>query len=491
MHDERGYTLLPFRFLRVPDETGDYLLVSDSGEHVFASTDQLHRLVMHELRSDEPVYSRLESRHMLAEVGRDALVFASANRLRTRLQHLRDGPALHILVATLRCDHGCPYCQVSRRVASADTTCYDMTREMASMALDRIFEANAEALTIEFQGGEPLLNPELVRFVIERAANRAAKARRSIRFVVCSTLHALTPSLLDLFRDHRVVLSTSLDGPEDLHDANRPCDGGSYRKTVAALDAARRALGSDSVSALTTLTKRSLPRITEVVDEYVRLGLHEIVLRGLSPFGFATRSARAIGYTESEFASAYRVGLEYVIELNARGTRLVEGTAALHLQKILSPFPTSYVDLRSPTGAGLGALVYNYDGGVYASDEARMLAEMGHQDFRLGDVRTPLADLLSRSGLQPLERDGVAEAQPGCNDCAFVPFCGADPIDRRASQLATQATRLASRFCQRQTAMFWTFFGLLRSATPRQMGVLLSWLRDGRGIEPSRGYVAA
>jgi hypothetical protein len=36
--------------------------------------------------------------------------------------------------------------------------------------------------------------------------------------------------------------------------------------------------------------------------------------------------------------------------------------------------PIGYVDLRSPAGAGLGALVYNYDGSVFASVEGRMLA---------------------------------------------------------------------------------------------------------------------
>ena len=40
----------------------------------------------------------------------------------------------------------------------------------------------------------------------------------------------------------------------------------------------------------------------------------------------------------------------------------------------------------SPAGIGLGALVYNYDGDVYASDEGRMLAEMGDHTFRLGNV---------------------------------------------------------------------------------------------------------
>ena len=56
------------------------------------------------------------------------------------------------------------------------------------------------------------------------------------------------------------------------------------------------------------------------------------------------------------------------------------------LQRILTPFATGYVDLQSPAGAGIGAVVYNYDGDVYASDEGRVLAEMGDTTFRLGHV---------------------------------------------------------------------------------------------------------
>lgn len=55
---------------------------------------------------------------------------------------------------------------------------------------------------------------------------------------------------------------------------------------------------------------------------------------------------------------------------------------------MLSDRPIGYVDLRSPAGIGLGALVYNYDGKVFASDEGRMLAEMGDRTFELGDLRS-------------------------------------------------------------------------------------------------------
>ena len=70
-----------------------------------------------------------------------------------------------------------------------------------------------------------------------------------------------------------------------------------------------------------------------------------------------------------------------------------------------------YVDLTSPAGIGIGALVYNYDGDVYASDEGRMLAEMGDKTFRLGNLHDDsYAELiLSDALLDPLEESFALE----------------------------------------------------------------------------------
>ena len=70
-----------------------------------------------------------------------------------------------------------------------------------------------------------------------------------------------------------------------------------------------------------------------------------------------------------------------------------------------------YVDLTSPAGIGIGALVYNYDGDVYASDEGRMLAEMGDTTFRLGNLHEDsyAEIMLSDALLDPLEESFTLE----------------------------------------------------------------------------------
>src|SRR5437763_7872959 len=78
-----------------------------------------------------------------------------ATKYRTKRSFLEGFTKLHIFVTTLRCEHSCVYCQVSRQ--TLDRKRFDMSRETADRSLDLMFRSPASHLTLEFQGGEPLL----------------------------------------------------------------------------------------------------------------------------------------------------------------------------------------------------------------------------------------------------------------------------------------------------------------------------------------------
>jgi radical SAM protein with 4Fe4S-binding SPASM domain len=155
-------------------------------------------------------------------------------------------------------------------------------------------------------------------------------------------------------------------------------------------------------------------------------------------------------YDTERWLRFYEDGLNYILELNERGLPVTEQYAAIILKKMLTNDDPGYVDLTSPSGIGIGALVYNYDGDVYASDEGRMLAEMGDTTFRLGNLnRDSYADiLLSDALLQPLE-DSFTLSVPMCGDCAFEPYCGADPVFHHATMGDFVGRKPLSAFCHR------------------------------------------
>lgn len=479
-----GYRLLPFRFTRIPG-VENVLAVNEVGEFLFIEPADFVAFVGGGLSPAHPAYADLQSKHFLAEGDPTTAVRLLAAKYRTRKSFLRGGPALHVFVVTLRCDHSCRYCQVSRRPA-ADTG-FDMGDETADRAIDLMFQSPAPALTVEFQGGEPLLAFPQIKRITEAAATRAGAEGRAISFTITTTLHQITDEILAFFQRYDFQLSTSLDGPAALHDANRPLPGrDSHPRTVAAINRIRAALGSHRISALTTLSRASLDRPEAIIDEYVRLGFPSVFMRPLSPFGFAVRADQRIGYTTAAFLDFYRQALDYILDLNRRGIRIGEAYAGYLLAHILTPFPTGYADLRSPAGAGLGAWVYNYDGGVYASDEGRMLAEMGDDAFRLGSVNDKAADLLKSPAMQMLLASGVAEALPGCSDCAFLPYCGADPVFNMALEGDPVGHRAVNAHCAKHTGLFNILFTKLAEADPFTLRIFLSWALQ-RPLGPDDG----
>ena len=468
------YSVGQFRHCRIPgiEKT---LVTNEAGEYLFLGDVEFNDFVAGRLSPARQEYLDLAAKQMLIEGAADTATRILAAKVRTKKSFLKFGPALHLFVVTLRCDHSCHYCQVSR--VTADRTKFDMSWDTAAAAVDRLFESNAPALTVEFQGGEPLLAFPVIEAAVEAIKKRNDTEKRQITFTITTTLHHLSEPILEFFRMHGFQISTSLDGPAPIHDANRPCGGSdSHARTVAGIQTARAAVGYDTVSALTTLTRRSLEAPEAIVDEYVRCGFKTIFLRPLSPYGFAAKSERKIGYDMPAFLRFYERALAYILDLNSAGVEIDEAYGRIVLSHILTPYPSGYVDLRSPTGAGFSTMVYNYDGSVYPSDEARMLAAMGDETFRLGNIHQPVAELMGSPAMALIRQAGIAEELPGCADCAFVPYCGADPVHMHATLGDVSSPPTSSPHCAKHTGIFRIFFRHLAESDPAVMQTFMRWI---------------
>lgn len=469
-----SYRLLPMRFRRLPWDDTRVFVSSIAGDWLIFDRATLERVIHKKIKSDDPLLADLEARNLVATDLERTTLAPLLSQYRTRKSYLINGPALHIFVVSLRCHHTCSYCQVSRQQTTA--TAFDLSDSNSRHAVDRLFEWPSPTLTIEFQGGEPLLHFDRIKSITESIVERNRSENRTLRFVLASTLHDVTDEQLAFMVGHGFHLSTSLDGPAWLHNANRPRpERDSYRRTVEGIERGRRVLGEDAVSALTTLTRRSLEFPHAIIDEYRKLGFHSISLRPLSPYGFAARTRERNGYSIPDFLRFYDTAIDHILKVNLSGYALEESYASLLLSQLLGPFSHGYVDLRSPTGAGFGAVVYDYDGRAYPSDEARMLAAMGDYSFALGKVDESVEAWMSSPAMQRIMAAGVAEALPTCSDCAYVPLCGADPIDHYARQGDTVGHRPTSDFCRRQIGMFDTLLRKYVLGSPQDRAVFEAW----------------
>lgn len=467
------YSLLPIRFL--PLDATRYAATNIVGEYKVLTREELYNLVNHQLPMDGTLYEDLKSKHFLIDGDSLVAVELVAAKLRTRYYQSSSLTSLFLFVVTLRCEHACPYCQVSRR--SMDKAAFDMSEETAHKAIDLVFESPSHSIKVEFQGGEPLLNFARIRFIVQEVERRNVIAGKDIAFVIATNLALIDDDILTFCQAHSIDISTSLDGPADLHNANRPRPGGdSYEKTIEGIKHVREVLGDSKLAALMTTTKASLGRERDIIDEYRRQGFNAIFLRSLSPYGFAVKTGAISGYDIDAWLEFYKRGLRYILDLNRSGEVFVEEYAAIMLRKMLTPYPQGFVDLQSPAGLGLAVLAINYDGYVYASDEARMLAEMKDYTFRLGKVgEAGLADLISSDAFIEMLESTMTEGMPLCSECGFQPYCGSDPVFHHATQNDMVGNKGASSFCKKNMQIAKHLI-LLMEDYPEDARVLRSWL---------------
>jgi uncharacterized protein len=467
-----SWELLPFQFERFSDER--ILLTNMVGEYLLVEENDLADLVGGTVGAGTSLARRLRSKHIIRLPDDDLPLELLALKTRTRYRRLQEFTGLHIFVISLRCEHSCPYCQVSRQ--SADTERFDMSDETAQRALEMVFASPSEQIKIEFQGGEPLLNFGLLRSIVERAERLNEHYERHLSFVIATNLALLDDKILDFCDAHDIYISTSLDGPRDLHNRNRPRPGGdSWERATDGIRRVRETLGAHRVSALMTTTHASLPRAREIIDCYLEQGLTDIFLRPLSPYGFAIKTKTHSAYDTESWLAFYHEGLDYILELNKTGVPVTEHYAALILKKILTNEDPGYVDLASPARIGIGALIYNYDGDVYASDEGRMLAEMGDTTFRLGNLHQDSWEeiMLSDALLDPIEQSFTLSA-PMCSECAFEPYCGSDPVFHHATMGDFLGRKPHSDFCRRNMSIFRRLINQYES-DPHARQVFLRW----------------
>jgi len=344
---------------------------------------------------------------------------------------LNRGVGLHIIVVTKRCNHLCVYCQAGR--AEFQNEKYDMNEETAKKTVDLIFQTPAKSFTIEFQGGEPLLNWKIIKFIVEYAKTKNEIFKKRLNFSLVTNLSLMTDDKYKYLIDNNINICTSLDGPKDVHNKNRPFFNkeGTYDKVVFWIEKMRKNEKENSLkrvlSALPTLTKYSLENIKEVIDEYIKHNFNVIHLRQLSFLGCSSgeENKEKFGYTAQEFIDAWIKGMDYIIEKNKEGIDIKERGAMIFLQKIIKEIDSNFLDLRSPCGAGIGQLAYFHDGNVYCCDEGRMV---GNDLFMLGNVfKSKYEDIAEADQTKTLVTASTLD-NFACDECVYKTYCGTCPV---------------------------------------------------------------
>jgi uncharacterized protein len=193
---------------------------------------------------------------------RRSAVGAAARRLR-----------LLVLQPTPFCNIDCSYCYLANRRSAAR-----MTLDTVALVCQRVFESPFldRRLTVAWHGGEPLAVPipwyqDAIALMDE---SRPSGLELTHRFQTNGLL--LTDDWARFFARTGARIGLSIDGPADLHDANRRT-----RRGLGTHDAVMRAVrllqdhGLD-FHVITVLTERSLEEPDRLFDFYVQNGIQEV-----------------------------------------------------------------------------------------------------------------------------------------------------------------------------------------------------------------------
>ncbi len=476
--------IMPFQFSRF--DSSEYLLVNECGDHIFLKETDFKKLVEEKLTTEDAIYHDLKSRHFLNTQHLPETLELISAKYRSRKRFISNFTVLHMMVITLRCSNDCTYCQVSAE--GEDAKNFDMPVDIARRVVDYVFQSPSSSIKIEFQGGEPTLNWETLTETVLYAEKVNVKIKKNLDFVVCTNLVSINDEQYQFFKKHRIHISTSLDGPRDIHDKNRILrnGGGTYDVFVKNLSRAQAILGQGQVSALMTTTVDNIDCIESVIDEYVRLGFSGIFIRPLNPYGAAVKNEVSLSYTTEHFVKRYESALDYLVQLNLKGQRFIEFFTNLLLTRILTPFSTGFVDLQSPSGAGISGAIYDHNGNVFPSDEARMLDRMSDRRFYLGNVvQDSYASIFAGETLREITSKSCVEVMPYCSSCVYRTYCGADPVRNYCETGDLIGRRPDNGFCQKNKLVFELLLKRIRRNDPDEMDVFWSWI-SGKSLTEVR-----
>lgn len=177
------------------------------------------------------IKSAMENEHILQAPPLKTLTGDAVTELDDILENKVENVTLEV---TEKCNLRCKYCIYHPSHPEYRAFGHEnMKWDVAKKAIDFLKEhsQNAENRHIGFYGGEPLLNFEL----IERAVEYAKKLfGEDMSFAITTNATLVNDKIAEYFAKNNFNIIISLDGPQEMHDANRLMVNGtgSFEKTV-------------------------------------------------------------------------------------------------------------------------------------------------------------------------------------------------------------------------------------------------------------------
>ena len=270
-----------------------------------------------------------------------------------------------------------------------------MNIQLVKHIIEKIAEkTTAPTLKIVFHGGEPLLlNSEWYEKVFPYIRDICATFRKSVILSMQTNLTLLNNNMLSLLDKYNVIISTSIDGPELVHNSYK----GSFRNTAANILKVNKLglLGG----IITVVHFHNYNKVGEIIATLKDLGIKQFLLN----FAYSMGKGRNLPTLDFEKRfKVYKDLIDYIIK--TQGKEIIEHTAFLRIKRFFNPPKKSELlsNLSCWTPfchAGIRMLMFKLNGDVYPCGFAG-----ANEYFKLGNIYNNLREDYIREKLMTFHK---------------------------------------------------------------------------------------
>lgn len=285
-----------------------------------------------------------------------------------------------------------------------------MSLEVGKKAIDFLIDnsGNRRNLEVDFFGGEPLMNFDVVKGIVEYAREREKEADKNFRFTITTNAMLLDDEKRAYINEnmHNVVLS--LDGRKEVNDAVRKrIDGtGSYDRILPLTKKMVEERDGQQYYVRGTFTRKNLDFGADVLH-LADLGFDQI---SIEPVVAAKDSGLDIRNEDLEtvFNEYERLAKEYVDRRNNG-----QWFNFFHFMIDLEGGPCIAKRMRG-CGSGTEYLAVSPEGELYPCHQF-----VGHKEFNLGNIY----DGLNGNPIREIFSETNVYTKPQCNSCWAKFYC--------------------------------------------------------------------
>ncbi|MDQ1350496.1 MAG: uncharacterized protein QG657_798 [Acidobacteriota bacterium] len=180
--------------------------------------------------------------------------------------------------SSYRCNLKCRYCLADYKKQQGDR---QIPRSDYKKSIDFVFSeySNRKHLLFNFFGGEPLLEFELIRELVPYIQDYSRETKIPVSFAINTNGTLLNCEKLEFFKKNNFYIGFSIDGPEAVHNTNRPLsiEGSSFQQLMDGINLAKKYYPITRLKASSIFDGHSL-NISRTLDFTSQLGIPQVTI---------------------------------------------------------------------------------------------------------------------------------------------------------------------------------------------------------------------